>query len=116
MLVNRSISRPVRREIAVRPFGLGLVNQEQAEVVWALVGCPNNLNRKADLFYRREDIDSTGLHSRAGAFRVPAPPFFYVTFFAEIARPGAKAEGLPETVKKNISLKLGNYRFYIGIR
>jgi hypothetical protein len=41
---------------------------------------------------------------------------FYVTTFAKIAGACAKAEGLPAAEKKNIPLKVGSYRFYVGVR
>ena len=42
--------------------------------------------------------------------------FFYGTAFAKIARAGTQAEGLEVAEKKNVALKLSNYRLYVGIR
>jgi hypothetical protein len=39
--------------------------------------------------------------------------FFNGTIFAKIAVTGTKAEGFPGTAKKDISLKVSNYCFYI---
>jgi hypothetical protein len=47
---------------------------------------------------------------------MPALFFFNVALFAKIARPRAKAESLPCAPKKNVPLKVGNYRLHICIR
>ena len=39
--------------------------------------------------------------------------FFYVAFFAEIARAGTEPERLPGSAKKYVSLQVGSYRFNI---
>jgi hypothetical protein len=39
--------------------------------------------------------------------------FFYVAFFAEIARAGTQPERLPGSAKKDISLQVSRYRFNI---
>jgi hypothetical protein len=41
---------------------------------------------------------------------------FCVTAFAKIAGACTEAEGLPIAGKKNVSLKVGSYRLYVGIR
>jgi hypothetical protein len=95
---------------------LVLINEDQAVVVWALAPLSDDFNGEADLFHCREDIDSTGLHCRAGAVGVATLLFFYGTGSAKITRSGTEAEGLEAAEKENLPLQLSHYRLYIGLR
>jgi hypothetical protein len=92
------------------------IDQYQPVVVWALAPLSDDFDGETNLFNRGEDIDSAGLHRRAGAVSVATLLLFNRTLLAKITRPGTEAEGLPAAGKKNLPLKLSNYRFYIGIR
>jgi hypothetical protein len=102
--------------IPVYRFFVDLINEKQAVVVRALAGSSDDFDGKAGFFNRRKDIDTTGLHRWTGTVSVATLLFLYRTLLAKITRPSAEAEGLPAAEKKNLPLKLSDYRFYIGIR
>ena len=81
-----------------------------------MTGCSDDFDGEADLFNRRKDINPAGLHRWTGTVGVATLLLFNRTLPAKITRPGTEAEGLPAAEKKNIPLKLSNYRFYIGLR